>query len=1408
MSAVYFKQTKDKKDKKKAVRYFNWKLAVVLIISLFVLGVGAFSLRQWHKSNRSQQGLVRGSKAYEQGQWEEAVEYLGRYLAVRRDDVSVLLKYADAQLKIRPTKRNHVQQAIGAYRTILRVDKSNPDAVKKLIDIYLKIGPGEAELIARKQLETGSDPELPRLLAQALIAQRKFMEAAALLKNVLQEHPDQILAYETLGRLVEQRPQDFDDVPIHWFDQAVTNNPSSALAHIIRAAFHRRDDDIPRALADLEWAESRDLSDAHVRLRLAEEFIYCSDLEKAETHLIAVQEVIPKDQDLWRVWARYALSTQSTEKMRQVAEEGLKALSLQPWDFMPIATDLYIQSGDLDDANDCIAKLSQKSIAPALVAFLRGSLAARQGRLREAAQRWRQSMEAGNTSPQVRLALASALSRLGDVPSAVRHLRALISERPDLSQARLALAKLFARTGNWMDVAEHARRASELRPGHPESALLYVQAQIQLLLKNPTNQGVGYDQMVKAIEEQLSALKKVHGGSGDVELLEFEFALRRGRFADAEVLVDQLKQIRIPPEKMALVEVELLTAQDKMDLAIQRLDKAIEELPESVELARYLAVLSDQEGRREKCEETLKQAMKRIGEPFAQRELGLLLARFYTQWGRENDTYVLLLTLSQKVPDDILIKRRLLLCEQVTQKTGQAQKVIDEIKSLEGENGWQWRYEQAKLWFTGDGFENRHPEIVSLLQENMLANPNDQASRILLGRCHERVGDLQLAISTYREALRMAPDDLSVIIPFLAALFKAKEYDEAEKIMARASRQKLSHPELKKWEFMDYMRRGELDSASGILQDLVSNDPNNQAACLSLAMLKIQQNELEEASGLLGELKSRDPNSIPVTAAQIQISLRRDKPEEGRRLSDEIVRNLNNSSAYILRARTFATLGQIDRAIEDLEQAAALDPDSVQVWLAQSDFYRSLGQMDKALTAVHRALSLDPDNVYIQKQVISQLFATGEPDKIREGETLLEQALAANTEDVELKLLKARALFARGSDAAFNEANQILEKITEDQPEVSQAWVLKGEIAIRRGQSGKAIDAALSGLTYRSNDRALLLLKARAEAMRSPVLAAPTLKGLHEMDPNDSGVAVFLANTYVEAGEPEKAVALMRNQLTRGDDSNRRQCQIALAIAQYKNGNKSRALKALDSLLEMEPNDPGPLLARTRLLKDDRLWSELNQTVLDWYEKHPQDSHTLVSIASDLLTSDDGRAKETVESILQRVLQKDPNSIEAMDVLAVLLLQTPGRADDSAELYRRLIELRPDHIIAMNNLAWILSEEQDKPHEALELTQRGLKINPEYSDLLDTRGVVYYRLGEYTKAVQDFTRCLQLYASTTPESVSARFHLARAYAKLEQNNEAIEQVNQALDFQSRIGGLSPADLDEARRLLKHLKEGR
>ena len=1412
-------------------RYFNWKLLIFLVIGFVILGSIAFGLRQWQKANRAEQGLVLGNKAYDEQRWEDAAKHLGKYLRVKRDDVPTLLKYADAQLKIRPSKRSKVQQAIEAYRAVLRADKNNYEAAVQLTEIYLMMRmAGEAELIASRQLETNDDPKLRRMLALALARQRKFDESAAQLKAIIQEHPDQILAYETLGQLTEQRPEDFPDSPAHWFDEAVNNNPSSALAYIVRAGFHRRSKDIAKALTDLEQAEQQDLSDPEVQLRLADEFINADILDKAEEHLAAVQTAALTDatprssslrstsQNLWRIWALLALKSKSREKMLEIAETGLKELSSQPWDFMPIATELFIRGGQLDRAADCISEMNLKDVLPVTVAFLEGLEAAERGHLFEAVKYWQKSIGLGNTSSQVRLVLSSVLSRLGNTQLALGHLRTLVSERPNLFTGRLALAEMLARIGNWTEAAEHAATAMRLSPENLRPALLYLQARMQLLAVSsagePIRQAQGRnEQMWQDIEKRLSALEKVNNGAIEVKLMQLQLARQMGNFTEAEALVTQLKKDHPSQIRIVMAEVELLTAQGKIDEAILLLDEVIEEFPDAVELVRYIAILLAQQGNQEKCEAIVKEAIMRIEQPFAQRQLGLLLAQFYTQWNQKGNAYTLLDALAQKLPDDIPVKRRLLLCMQVIKDSEKAQQLVNDIKSLEGEDGWQWQYEQARVWFAADNFKARYPQIVTFLQENLLANPSDQASRMLLAAAYERAGELQLAISTYREGLSHSPDDLNIIILTVAALYKAREYDEAEQLLNRASAAKLYHPQLQQFQFQSHLRHGQLSLASDILQDLLSNDPNNQTACLSLALLNMQQDKFDEAEELLAKLKIQDPNSLTIAAAQVQLNIRQNKTKEALRLCDEIVNNLNNASAYIFRARTHASLMQTDKAIEDLEHAAAIEPNNIEVWINRSVFYNSIGRPDKAFADIQEALSLAPSNIRILKQAISLFLASGSRDRVLQGETILDEALQSNPDDIDLQLFKVGSLLTEGTAPAIENAERLLLKMTGDQPEISRPWVLLGEILLRQGQAGRAMDAALRGLAHKPNDRALLLLKARAEAIRSPILAIPTLKVLREVDPNNTDATLYLANVYIAVGEPEKAVNLLKSQLvSRVGTAEERRINIALAVALHKNGNKADSQKEFDSLFRSEANDLSLLLAQVRLLKDDQLWSQLSQKVAEWYQKHPKDSRTLIDIAKNLVTSGGSEARETAEDIFGMILKNDPDSTQAMTDLAILLY-TIGRPDESVLLYQRVLEFEPDNLIVINNLAWMMCEEQDKFQQALELAQRGLKMDPDYIDLIDTRGVAYYRLGEFDKAVEDFTTCIELYPNETPASVASRFHLARTFAGLGQRNKAVEHLTQALDLNraldpdNRIGALSDTDLAEAQRLLKQLQEG-
>jgi hypothetical protein len=147
----------------------NWTLLIVLVLSLVVLGLTVLGLRGWNRNYRADRKR-RGSCAFEQKQWPEAAQFLGQYLGVHQDDTDILLKYAQAQMSIKPAKQANLNQAVNAYRAILRQGE-NVEAAKNLIGIYLWIAglPGEGQLTAERFLEKQNNAEIRQLLAACMI---------------------------------------------------------------------------------------------------------------------------------------------------------------------------------------------------------------------------------------------------------------------------------------------------------------------------------------------------------------------------------------------------------------------------------------------------------------------------------------------------------------------------------------------------------------------------------------------------------------------------------------------------------------------------------------------------------------------------------------------------------------------------------------------------------------------------------------------------------------------------------------------------------------------------------------------------------------------------------------------------------------------------------------------------------------------------------------------------------------------------------------------------------------------------------------------------------------------------------------------------------------------------------------
>ena len=167
------------------------------------------------------------------------------------------------------------------------------------------------------------------------------------------------------------------------------------------------------------------------------------------------------------------------------------------------------------------------------------------------------------------------------------------------------------------------------------------------------------------------------------------------------------------------------------------------------------------------------------------------------------------------------------------------------------------------------------------------------------------------------------------------------------------------------------------------------------------------------------------------------------------------------------------------------------------------------------------------------------------------------------------------------------------------------------------------------------------------------------------------------------------------------------------------------------------------LQAYSSILKDDARYNGITEKVTEWFSQNPESPDGIINIVQSILVVQDQNAQKEGEKMLRMVLDNFPDHRDARLSLAVLLQMTE-RYDEAEKQYQKVIELQPDNVIAMNNLAWIRCEEQGRFEEALALVETGLKLQPAYADLIDTRGVTYYRMGKFEKAIKDFNLCIKL----------------------------------------------------------------
>ncbi|MBN2065067.1 MAG: tetratricopeptide repeat protein, partial [Sedimentisphaerales bacterium] len=462
--------------------------------------------------------------------------------------------------------------------------------------------------------------------------------------------------------------------------------------------------------------------------------------------------------------------------------------------------------------------------------------------------------------------------------------------------------------------------------------------------------------------------------------------------------------------------------------------------------------------------------------------------------------------------------------------------------------------------------------------------------------------------------------------------------------------------------------------------------------------------------------------------------------------------------------------------------------------------YFDLGQRDTAIDLARDTYTKYPDNVSITRLYIQLLLADQQGQEI--GTNLLEKAMEKFPEDSILQFLKARLLYSKGTRPDLDEASDILNKILEHQPENIQAWLLAGEIEFNRQQYQRVVDIIYQGLSFNPGNQDLLLLKARAENEFSPELAVATMKTLQSINTSDANIAIKLATIYASQGNNTEALGLLETaeKLTNNQDQIEA-VKLLRSLIEYRSGNVNAKEYAIN-ILAQKPDNISAFSVLLEIYISDQNWDLTRSTIEQWQKNNSENTDSLFEAIRILARKRDmPQAKDLVIEICNNILAIKPGNIDAMQIKASLDLI--GKNNSQAmNIYREILANDPKNTIAINNMAWMLCEDQNNPQEALKLALQGLEHSPEYADLIDTTGVIYYKLGEYQKSEEMLLKCINLYNTNNPALTGTFFHLGRTYYKLKNSVQAGVYLKKALEYNEVTNVLSDIEIAEIYEMLK------
>jgi tetratricopeptide (TPR) repeat protein len=347
----------------------------------------------------------------------------------------------------------------------------------------------------------------------------------------------------------------------------------------------------------------------------------------------------------------------------------------------------------------------------------------------------------------------------------------------------------------------------------------------------------------------------------------------------------------------------------------------------------------------------------------------------------------------------------------------------------------------------------RNFTLLLVLSFGIIAQAQSQSPQELVQDAiqKQQSGDLEGAVTEYREFLKLHPEATAIHSNLGAALVGLGRFEEAIPEYRIALKQSPALESARLNLALAYYKMGRISEATKELEKVHAKVSANQQASLLLADCYMRMGQDKDVIRILEPVEKEHPEDLGV-AYLLGTALIRDKQvEEGQILVDRILRNGDSAEAHLMLGTAKMGVSDFAGARDEFAKAVVLNPKLPEVHVLYAQALMLTGDSDLSVKEYKAELEVDPYNFEANLQLGAM---ARQEQNLKEAHKYFDRALETRPGDPGVRYQMALIALDEGKP---EESRRILEELVKESPQFTEAHVSLSLVyyRLKRPEDGK-----------------------------------------------------------------------------------------------------------------------------------------------------------------------------------------------------------------------------------------------------------------------------------------------------------------------------------------------------------------